>query len=393
LRENQEYALFKFSSYNKIMSVKLSKILYHPLLVQFRGASNFGYANKQRLIGICEVIDTDGLNGFGEIYASSYFSPDLTSSIIKNLAGPTLQQSFENPIEFYEKLSIPFVSRGGLIETLIGGIDIAVWDLFLKSSKLTLSNYLGVTKLNIPKLYFSSGSNYMTAREIERECTKISNRFSGYKLRVGLNRAHEDLDRVDSAASNLNSGSGLMIDAIMSTNPQPWELGHAIEMVKSFLTKKPIWIEEPLHPNNLSDYVELCQKFPEVIACGEALISDVEFQAYEKIKNLGFIQLDATQNGGLTKTLKILNRIASQNRSVTMHVWGSKLAFNLNYQIAQLYSFISWVEYPGYTMAIDQIIGDSSLQESMVGFSNLNTLDGPEFQHSWNGDAGIYRIK
>jgi L-alanine-DL-glutamate epimerase-like enolase superfamily enzyme len=137
----------------------------------------------------------------------------------------------------------------------------------------------------------------------------------------------------------------------------------------------------------------LCQKFPEVIACGEALISDVEFQAYEKIKNLGFIQLDATQNGGLTKTLKILNRIASQNRSVTMHVWGSKLAFNLNYQIAQLYSFISWVEYPGYTMAIDQIIGDSSLQESMVGFSNLNTLDGPEFQHSWNGDAGIYRIK
>jgi L-alanine-DL-glutamate epimerase-like enolase superfamily enzyme len=375
------------------MSFKLSKILYHPLLMQFSGASDFGYKNKQRLIGLCEVINTDGLSGFGEIYASSYFPPDLTSSIIENLSSTTLQQSFKTPIEFYENLSIPFVSHGGLIETLIGGIDIAVWDLFLKSKKITLSSYLGVARLNIPKLYFSSGSNYMPAHEIERECTKISSRFSGYKLRVGLNEAYEDLDRVDSAASNLNSGNKLMIDAIMSTNPHPWALPYAIDMVRSFSTKNPIWIEEPLHPNNLLGYVELCQNFPGIIACGEALISDVEFQAYENIKNLGFIQLDATQNGGLTKTLKILDRIASQNRPATMHVWGSKLAFNLNYQISQLYPFISWVEYPGYTMVIDQLIGDSSLQESMVGFSNLNTLAGPNFQRSWSGDAGIYRIK
>ena len=76
-----------------------------------------------------------------------------------------------------------------------------------------------------------------------------------------------------------------------------------------------------------------------------------------------------------------------------MHVWGSKLAFNLNYQIAQLYPFISWVEFPGYTMAIDQMMGDSSLQESMVGFSNLKTLAGSNFQRSWSGDAGIHRIK
>jgi L-alanine-DL-glutamate epimerase-like enolase superfamily enzyme len=375
------------------MSIQLSKVLFHPLLVQFNGASDFGYKNNQRLIGICEVIDTAGMSGFGEIYASSYFPPDLTSSIIDNLSSGKLHQSFNTPMEFYKNLSIPFVSQGGLIETLIGGIDIAVWDLFLKSKKVTLSSYLGVTRLNMPKLYFSSGSNYMKAHEIERECTKISTRFSGYKLRVGLNESYVDMDRVDAAASNLNPGHNLMIDAIMSTNPNPWALPNATEMVKSFSVKNPIWIEEPLHPNNLAGYAEICQNFPGIIACGEALISDVEFQAYESINDLGFIQLDATQNGGLTKTLKILDRIATQNQSVTMHVWGSKLAFNLNYQIAQLYPFISWVEFPGYTMTIDQMMGDSSLQESMVGFSNLKTLSGPNFQRSWSGDAGIHRIK
>lgn len=375
------------------MSIQLSKVLFHPLLVQFSGASDFGYKNNQRLIGICEVIDTAGMSGFGEIYASSYFPPHLISSIIDNLSSSKLHQSFNTPIEFYKNLSIPFVSQGGLIETLIGGIDIAVWDLFLKSKKVTLSSYLGVTSLNMPKLYFSSGSNYMKAHEIEHECTKISTRFSGYKLRVGLNESHVDMDRVDAAASNLNPGHSLMIDAIMSTNPNPWALPNATEMVKSFSVKNPIWIEEPLHPNNLSGYAAICENFPGIIACGEALISDVEFQAYESIKDLGFIQLDATQNGGLTKTLKILDRIATQNQSVTMHVWGSKLAFNLNYQISQLYPFISWVEFPGYTMTIDQMMGDSSLQESMVGFSNLKTLSDSNFQRSWSGDAGIHRIR
>ena len=184
-----------------------------------------------------------------------------------------------------------------------------------------------------------------------------------------------------------------MIDCIMSTNPKPWNLPSATDMVLKFLEFNPSWIEEPLHPNDFPGYQELCQLFPNLIALGEALVGELEFRAVETITDLGFIQLDPTQNGGLSKTLRLLSRFSQSNLAITMHVWGSKLSFNLNYQLATLFPIIKWVEHPGYTLEIDQLIGDASLTNSMIRFSDLKTLDSSIVMHSLSSDEGKYRVR
>jgi L-alanine-DL-glutamate epimerase-like enolase superfamily enzyme len=373
------------------VQICVSKLLYHPLLLNFDGPSSFGYEKKQRLIGICEVIDEDGLSGFGEIYAASYLSPKLVNSFIEFITKDISKLTFESPFDFFAEFRIPFVSRGGLIETLFGGVDIALWDLFLKRHQITLSNYLGKNTLESPKLYFSSGSNFMDSSEVAQECAEIGDRFLGYKLRVGLSDASRDYARVVAASQELSQNKCLLIDAIMSTNPKPWNLSQASNMISKFLEHDPFWIEEPLHPSNLDDYKQLCMIYPDLIACGEALVSDLEFRAYEEVQ-LGFIQLDPTQNGGLTKTLSLLERIKKKNQKVSMHVWGSKLSFNLSYQIAQLYQCVSWVEYPSYVLETDGIMGDSSLQRDMVGFSNLCSHVCNQLAHSWSNSDGIHRV-
>jgi L-alanine-DL-glutamate epimerase-like enolase superfamily enzyme len=375
------------------MGFQISYVKYHPLLVPFCGPSDYGYRNSQRIIGLCEVVDICGMSGFGEIYASSYFPPEIMRSLLNHISGSLLNKQLERPEDFYENFTIPFISNSGLIETLVGGIDIAIWDLFLKSNELTLGEYLLIKDNNVPKLYLSSGSNFMNSVEIADECASLDERFSGYKLRVSFNDRDVDFRRVEAAACGLKNGQKLMIDSIMSTNPKPWNLPTAIDMVLKFLEFNPTWIEEPLHPNNFLGYQELCRLFPNLIALGEALVGELEFRAVETIPDLGFIQLDPTQNGGLTKTLMLLSRFSESNLAISMHVWGSKLSFNLNYQIASLFPIITWVEYPGYTLEIDQLIGDASLTNSMIGFSDLKTLDSSSFIHSWSSDDGIYRVR
>jgi len=360
--------------------------------MSFDGPSTYGYKDSRRIIGVCEVVNSDGLSGFGEIYAASYLPPEFANSIVQLLATNISAMKLNFPSDFYQDFTIPFISNGGIIETFLGGIDIAIWDLFLKHNQATLSEFLGFKVLNQPKLYFSSGSNFMSATEIAVECKNLGSLFDGYKLRVSLNELDDDLSRVSAAAENLKPGVNLMVDAIMSTNPRPWDLSKARRMIKLFSDFSPLWIEEPLHPKNLVGYAELTEDYPNLIACGEALVSEIEFRAFEGLTKLGFIQLDATQNGGLTKTLEVLNRLSLGNHNVAMHIWGSKLSFNLNYQVARLYNFISWVEYPGYILDTDFTFGNSHEQEDMIGFSNLNSSLLKDLKHSWSGDHGVYKI-
>lgn len=372
--------------------MQIRSVVYHPLLMSFDGSSTYGYKDSRRLIGICEVVNSEGLSGFGEIYAGSYVPPEFAKSIVQLLATDISARKLNSPRDFYQNFSIPFISNGGIIETFLGGIDIAIWDLFLKYQKVTLGEFLGLKDLNRPKLYFSSGSNYMSATEIAVECKSLDSPFEGYKLRVSLNELDNDLSRVSAAAENLKPGVNLMVDAIMSTNPNPWDVSKAHNMIKLFSQFSPLWIEEPLHPKNLMGYAELTEVYPNLIACGEALVSEIEIRAFEGLSKLGFIQLDATQNGGLTKTLDVLDRLNSGNHNVAMHVWGSKLSFNLSYQVARLYNFISWVEYPGYSLDTDFTFGNSYEQEEMIGFSNLTSSHLKNLKYSWSSDHGVYKI-
>jgi L-alanine-DL-glutamate epimerase-like enolase superfamily enzyme len=127
-------------------------------------------------------------------------------SLLDYISGSLVNKQLEAPEDFYENFTIPFVSNSGLIETLVGGIDIAIWDVFLKRNQMTLGEYLQIKDNNIPKVYLSSGSNFMNSVEIANECAFLDERFSGYKLRVSFNEMDVDVKRVEAAARGLKNG-------------------------------------------------------------------------------------------------------------------------------------------------------------------------------------------
>jgi L-alanine-DL-glutamate epimerase-like enolase superfamily enzyme len=353
------------------VALKLDSISYKPIIQEFKSPSSFGYKNNVRLFGFCEVIATNGSVGYGEIYAGSYVLPHLVEKIIETICLRNKAKTYNSPMEFYSSNFVPFVSNSGLYNSVIGGVEIAIWDCFLKSENITLKDYLGKNQINKPLIYLSSGSNFMTEAEITKECLEIKNQFQGYKMRIGLNPWAVDFQRINSARLNLPCDFPLMIDSIMGSNIAPWKLGETIERLKLLKPFNFYWIEEPLPPGDLDGLQKICKLFPQKIATGESLTSELEIKSIAMVKKLGFIQLDATHQGGIVKLITFIEALNSLAPRVSMHVWGSQLSFNVNYQISQLFSKVVWVEKPSYKLEIDNYIGTTIETENMIGFSNL----------------------
>lgn len=356
-----------------IMGIEIISIKYCPVIQTFSANSTFGYSNKQRLFGYVEVASSDRQFGYGEIYCGSYISPKVIDVIIETIFFTIRGKNIDKPENFINLTKIPFVSDGGLYESVLGGVDIAIWDCYLKLQNLTLSEYLNITRTFNPSIYLSSGSNYMNSSEIASECKKISNDFQGYKMRVGLNKWDQDLDRVRSARSNLPPNCVLMVDAIMSSINMPWSYQTAKNNLQQLLDQDIYWFEEPLSSSNFRENSNLCSEFPFKIALGESLVSLLELKTLAKMRFLGAIQLDATHQGGITKLIMFMRDLMDFSGLVSMHVWGSQLSFNVNYQIAKIFPQITWVEKPNYKSNIDNIIGSTIEDKNLVGFSNLNS--------------------
>ena len=61
---------------------------------------------------------------------------------------------------------------------------------------------------------------------------------------------------------------------------------------------------------------------------------------------LDFLQLDITNCGGISMLISILPELQKEKK-ITMHVWGSPLAFVANLKFASILENVEWVEYPG----------------------------------------------
>jgi L-alanine-DL-glutamate epimerase-like enolase superfamily enzyme len=175
-------------------------------------------------------------------------------------------------------------------------------------------------------------------------------------MRIGLKQWKEDLKRVEEARLVLEK-KNLMLDAIMGTIYPPWDFNKANKKIKQVMNFEPIWVEEPLIPNDYKGYEKLNKKYP--IAGGEALNNLLDFKIYKDFDCVDYIQPDVTNVGGYDVLKNIIN--IYKNKKIAIHVWGSKIAFlaNLHFCFANKVEFL---EYPMMHLNIDKEISKESLK-------------------------------
>ena len=314
----------------------------------------YGQQLEVKTLGFIEIISESGEKGFGESYAAIY-TPELLPHIVKfferQLVGKIIGRI--NLVE--EVTEIPFVGRNGLLKSISGAIEIALWDL--RGKLLNKPTYqLFPSKRKMTKCYASGGSVIMNNKEILQDVEKsIKEGFNAYKMRVGYQIWKKDLERVKSAKVNLEKGD-LMVDAIMGTLKNPWGLNEAIKKIKSLSKYNLRWIEEPLHPNNIHELSLLRKKSPIPVAAGEAYSGLLEYETILRNKSVNILQFDCTHSGGIELCRKLSKKCKENNIECAIHVWGSALALAANTHLSYSLDNIIYLEIPRIKLEISDYL-------------------------------------
>jgi L-fuconate dehydratase len=139
--------------------------------------------------------------------------------------------------------------------------------------------------------------------------------FGAFKLKVG-GLLERDVRRAQSLRHLVGTEATIMLDA-----NQQWSLAAAIVACKELASTKPLWIEEPTHPDDVEAHRKLAAEIaPLSLALGENVPNRVVFKNYLEAGCVGFLQPDCTRLGGVSEFLTVSLLARKFNVPVVPHV-------------------------------------------------------------------------
>ena len=125
--------------------------------------------------------------------------------------------------------------------------------------------------------------------------------FKAFKLKVGSDDGRRDLRRAAVLRECIGESGTLMFDA-----NQRWSLPVAIRMSRDLMVYRPLWIEEPTHPDDVHGHAVLAREIaPVKIAAGEHIPNRVVFKNFFQSAALHYVQADCTRLAGVSEFLTV----------------------------------------------------------------------------------------
>jgi mandelate racemase len=171
------------------------------------------------------------------------------------------------PVELYDftRKSLHFIGYAGLSIIAISGLDMAAWDALARAADMPLCALLGGS-VGPVKSYNSNGLWLMAPEAVAAEAITLRDEgnFTGLKLRLGRQRAHDDLAAIEAVRKAVGDDVQLMADFNQGLN-----LAEALQECHMIDDFGLAWIEEPLVYHNLDGFAKLAAELKTPIQIGE----------------------------------------------------------------------------------------------------------------------------
>jgi len=129
----------------------------------------------------------------------------------------------------------------------------------------------------------------------------IDQGFTAFKLKVGSSDAERDLRRAAMLRECVGDEGTLMLDA-----NQRWNLPAALRRCRQLAKVRPLWIEEPTHPDDIQGHAVLAQAIaPVKVATGEHIPNRVVFKNFMQSSAVHYVQADCTRLAGVSEFLAV----------------------------------------------------------------------------------------
>jgi len=238
------------------------------------------------------------------------------------------------------------------VEKTYRAVELALLDVVARYEGCALSEVAGGRKRDRIKLYGSAGM-YMPPEGYAAEAAAIKAQgFVAYKMRPALG-PDSDLETIDRMREATGPDFGLMIDA-----HSWWRMGdrnYSFDTVASLARAmegySPVWLEEPLPPDDHDAYRRLRAGTKTPIATGEHEPDTNGLLDVAGGEMADIVQLDLLCQGGLGAFTIVAQRTQQNGLRFAFHSWGTMLEVLAAAHLGICWpaNVVEWLEHPCYS--------------------------------------------
>lgn len=258
-------------------------------------------------------IHTDeGITGIGEIGSWGYL--DGTLGVLKKLEGYLIGQDPSRIEHHWQYMYRSMYFRGSIIMSAIAAIDIALWDIKGKALGVPVYELLGGQYRDKVRTYPAVFK--FTPEEMAAACVEIKAQgFTAARLMITSDARQRTCGIEDSIFSHRVSTQIARVRACREAVGDDFDLileihrsmsvSDAIAFAKGVEAYNPLFLEDPIAPDNDEVMAEVAGKTWLPIATGERFITVQEFENLLTKKAARYVRPDLCALGGITACKKV----------------------------------------------------------------------------------------
>ena len=350
---------------------KIKKIEVFFLEYTFPKKLNYKYSAgvvENMIVPVVKLTDSNNNYGLGEI-THGQFTHEPIIGLIKHFSDLLKNSETENINQAWEKMygSSVFWNREGIGIGVMGGINIAMYDLLGKRMQIPTYKLLGGVQKEKIRIYASNGL-FDNSKQLLADAKKAySLGFRVYKMRV-IN-PDTIIDLVKSFNKKFRNKMQLIVDAVQGSSANPWATKVSINLAKKLEKEEIVFLEEPFRVENLKGYKDI-KKFTLLnIAGAESIPTARAFKKYLEEDVFDILQFDIATSG-FTEGRRICDLAYIHNKPVAIHSWGSAISIMAGIHFGLTVPNVAFTEY----CFMDHPINKELFENKKIQISNGHTL-------------------
>jgi galactonate dehydratase len=141
-----------------------------------------------------------------------------------------------------------------------------------------------------------------------------------------------DLDLATKVIGSVREAIGLKCDILIGTHGQ-FTAAAAIRFAKRLEEFDPLWLEEPVPPDNIAEMALVARATSIPICTGERLTTKYDFATLIDNKAAAILNFDLGRVGGVLEARKIAAMAEAHYLQIAPHLWGGPLIAAASVQI------------------------------------------------------------